>query len=87
MPSSTKKADDGQGARALGRGGMTNTDNLIDFVLRQLDLAKLDLLLEVNQIETTTVALKAGIISVEAAVAHVDQLGLIPAPSSSAAAA
>jgi hypothetical protein len=42
----------------------------IKFILGQLDCARLRALIEANEIATTATALSAGLISIEAAVAH-----------------
>jgi hypothetical protein len=55
----------------------------VDFVVGELNCARLDRLIEANEIETTIAGLKAGLIGIEAAVAHLDQLGLVPVAASS----
>ena len=45
---------------------VTTSSAFTNFVVRRLDIARLDLLTEVNEVETTIAALRAGLISTEA---------------------
>jgi hypothetical protein len=69
-----------------GGCGTTEPSSFIEFVIGQLQIARINLSAEIVEIETTIAALRGGLISIEAAVAHLDALGLVP-PSSIAEAA
>ena len=51
------------------------SSNFITFILGQLNTARLEALCVANEIATTATALSGGLISVEAAILHLDQLG------------
>ena len=52
------------------------SSGFISFILGQLDCARLQALCIANEIATTATALSGGLISAEAAILHLDQLGL-----------
>jgi hypothetical protein len=55
-----------------------------DFVLRQLNVARLRALLAVNEIATTATALSGGLITAETAIIHLHALGLLETSSGAA---
>jgi hypothetical protein len=52
------------------------SSGFITFILGQLNVARLEALCVANEIATTATALSGGLISAEAAILHLDQLGL-----------
>jgi hypothetical protein len=60
---------------------VSESSSFINFVIGELKIARINLLAEANEIATTIAALRGGLIGVEGAIEHMDQLGLIP-PSS-----
>jgi hypothetical protein len=71
-------------ARSKVKAGMNTpttsiepSSGFVQFVLDQLNVARLRALLAVNEIETTITALSGGIISAEAALGCLDEFGLL----------
>lgn len=61
------------------------SSDLVDFVVGELTRARLSALIKANEIETTIAGLRGDLISIEAAVAHLDELCLISTEASSSA--
>jgi len=63
------------------------SSDFIDFVANQLDIIRIGLLAEANEIGVTVSALRGGVISIEAAILHLNEYDppMAARPSSSAA--